>query len=255
MPSEAKSSTKLRSELCRTMRSPCFVQQVAWSPNLLIICLHKGRVCVCVCVCVLLITNNEELHAATESETAPWALDESSEIQQTTHSHYATSRNSCPSIRDKIACDTERCRLHETLAQARPQNEVNSRPKRLAANRNSCFRISSPSVLIAPNVSNTIKSTKEIISAFKARVVLAMLLCSSIPLARILLTQISCSKWTSDCDIDCKTFAFGPSLDRDIHQDGDLWCYQECLPSQALETACHLKRSLRLNYAVSCVEQ
>ena len=66
-------------------------------------------VCVCLCLCELLITNNEELHAATESETAPWALDESSEIQQTTHSHYATSRNSCPSIRDKIACDTERC--------------------------------------------------------------------------------------------------------------------------------------------------
>ena len=113
-----------------------------------------------VCVCVLLITNNEELHAVTESETAPWALDESSKIQQTTHSHYATSRNSCPSIRDKIACDTERCRLHETLAQARPQNEVNSRPKRLAANRNSCFRISSPSVLIAPSVSNTIAPKK-----------------------------------------------------------------------------------------------
>src|SRR6476659_2651043 len=80
---------------------------------------------------------------------------------QTKHEYKAnyystTSRNSWPSIRDKIACDTERCKLHDTLAQARPQYEVNSRPNRLAANRNSCFRISSPSVLIAPKVSKII---------------------------------------------------------------------------------------------------
>src|SRR6478672_3549893 len=58
--------------------------------------------------------------------------------------------------------------------------------------------------------------TKEIVSAFEAHVVLAMLLCSSIPLAGLLLAHISSSKRASDCDIDCKTFALGPSLDRDI---------------------------------------
>ena len=42
-PSDAKLSIRLRRVLCRMMVSPFVVQQVAWSPNMLMVCLHKGR--------------------------------------------------------------------------------------------------------------------------------------------------------------------------------------------------------------------
>ena len=41
-----------------------------------------------------------------------------------------------PSTRLRISCETDRWRLHDTRAQPLPQNELNSRPRRLAANRN-----------------------------------------------------------------------------------------------------------------------
>ena len=42
-PSEAKLSTKLRSALCRIIISPDVVQQVAWSPKVLMGCSHNGQ--------------------------------------------------------------------------------------------------------------------------------------------------------------------------------------------------------------------
>ena len=53
------------------------------------------------------------------------------------------SRNSRPSIRLRMPCETERC-------------ELNSRPSCFAAKRNIVFNTSSPSKLIAPRVSQTI---------------------------------------------------------------------------------------------------
>ena len=60
-----------------------------------------------------------------------------------------------PSIRVRISCEIDLCRLHDSLAHARPQYELNCLPIRLAAKRNSCLRTPAPSSLTAPVVSKT----------------------------------------------------------------------------------------------------
>jgi len=59
-------------------------------------------------------------------------------------------------MRERILRETDLGRVQDTRAQPRPQNELNSRPKRLAAKRKIDLRTSSPSTLMAPNDSNTI---------------------------------------------------------------------------------------------------
>ena len=54
-------------------------------------------------------------------------------------------------MRFKMDWATERWRLQESRVQPRPQNELNSRPRRFAANRNNWDITLAPSPLIAPN--------------------------------------------------------------------------------------------------------
>jgi len=109
-------------------------------------------VCVCVCVCVRENKNyNTQIYAVTESTVNALAA-----IVQNNFKKIHSSRQSWPSIRERIDWATERCKLHDNLAQARPQKDVNSRPKRFAANRKIMRSTSSPSTFTPPRVSNTI---------------------------------------------------------------------------------------------------